>query len=132
MKYWWGIGELKTISADAHLNQYIDRLSPECRPTIDRLSVDIWIECRSTLDRYIDQLSPECRPAIDRLSVNISVECRSTVDRYIDRQRSRLPTVNMIRLVNNLNPPPIHYEGTKPPFCEHLHIARLDYLQQNR
>ena len=40
-KYRRGIGEQKTISVDAHLVRYIDRLSPECRPAIDRHSTDI-------------------------------------------------------------------------------------------
>ena len=38
-----GIGDLKAISADIH----IDRLSTECRPSVDRQST----ECRSSVDR---------------------------------------------------------------------------------
>ena len=45
-----GIGDLKAISADMH----IDRLSTECRPSVDLQST----ECRLTVDR----VSIECRP----------------------------------------------------------------------
>ena len=57
-KCWPGIGDLKAISADIHIN----RLSTDYRPTIHQVST----ECRSTVDR-------------------VSTECRSSVDRYVDR-----------------------------------------------
>ena len=63
-----GIGDLKAISADIH----IDRLSTDYRPTIHRVSPSVdrqSTECRSTVDRVsidsrssVDRQSIECRP----------------------------------------------------------------------
>ena len=83
----------------------IDRLSTDCRLTIDRLSTDSRPLCRPTVDR----VSTDCRPTVDRLAT----EYRPTVDRlstdcrplyrplcrplYRPMSRSTLPTVNKIR-----------------------------------
>ena len=60
--------------------------------TIDRVST----ECRPTIDRYIDWLSTECRPSIDRVSSEyrstvdrVSTDYRLSVDHYIDRYLGR-------------------------------------------
>ena len=69
----------------------IDRVSTECRPTIDRLSTPMSTDCRPSVDR----LSTECRPTIDWLST----ECRPLYrPLYRPISRSTLPTVNKIRV----------------------------------
>ena len=67
----------------------IDRVSTECRPTIDRLSIAISTDCRPSVDR----VSTYCRPSVDRLST----ECRPLYrPLYRPISRSTLPTVNKI------------------------------------
>ena len=75
----------------------IDQLSAKCRwtksyigwdtsgTTIDRVST----ECRSTIDRLSTAISTDCRPSVDWLST----ECRPL---YRPISRSTLPTVNKI------------------------------------
>ena len=83
------------------LGRYIERLSSDYRPSVDRPSTECWpsidqlsaksrwtksyidrdtsgmtidrvsTECRPTIDCYIDRLSTECRPTIDRVSTAI-------------------------------------------------------------
>lgn len=55
MKYWQSIGELKAISADIHINQYIDQLSNNCLnwKYID-ISVDVSVE--STYTKHDPQI----------------------------------------------------------------------------
>ena len=69
----------------------IDRVSTECRPTIDRLSIAISTDCRPSVDR----VSTYCRPSVDRLST----ECRPL---YRPISRSTLPTVNKIPFLSCL------------------------------
>ena len=51
----------------------IDRVSTECRLTIDRLSTAISTDCQLSVDR----VSTDCRPTVNRLST----ECWPTIDR---------------------------------------------------
>ena len=76
----------------------IDRVSTECRPTIDRLLTAISTEYRPSIDRVsteyrpsVDRVSTECRPTIDRLST----DCRPL---YRPITRSTLPIVNKIQV----------------------------------
>ena len=50
----------------------IDRVSTECRPTIDRLSSAISTDCRALYRPTVDRVSTEYRPTVDRLSTAIS------------------------------------------------------------
>ena len=70
----------------------IDRVSTECRPTIDRLLTAISTEYRPSVDR----LSTDCRPTIDRLSTNCRPLYRPL---YRPIPRSTLPIVNKIPLL---------------------------------
>ena len=70
-----GIGDLKAISADIH----IDRLSTECRPSVDRQST----ECRSTVDR----VSIDSRSSVDRVSTATSTDI--AVDIAVDSTYSK-------------------------------------------
>ena len=67
MKYRRRIGELKAISADLYIDRYIDRLSTDCRPTVDRQSIDYRPIYRSTIGRQPTDLSTD-------ISVDVSVE----------------------------------------------------------
>ena len=70
-----GIGDLKAISADIH----IDRLSTDYRPTIHRVST----ECRSTVDR----VSIDSRSSVDRVSTATSTDI--AVDIAVDTTYSK-------------------------------------------
>ena len=73
----------------------IDRVSTECRPTIDRLSTAVSTECRPSVDR----VSTDCRPSVDRLST----ECRPLYrPLYRPTSRSTLPIVNKIHRIFSL------------------------------
>ena len=59
----------------------IDRVSTECRPTIDRYIDRLSTECRLSVNRVstdcqpsVDRLSTKCRPTIDRVSTAISTD----------------------------------------------------------
>ena len=70
-----GIGDLKAISADIH----IDRLSTDYRPTIHRVST----ECRSTVHR----VSIDSRSSVDRVSTATSTDI--AVDIAVDSTYSK-------------------------------------------
>ena len=85
----------------------IDRVSTECRPTIDRISTAISTDCRPS----VDQVSTECRPSIDRLST----ECRPTIDWVsttistdisVDITRSKQDPTNLVFVICLQLPPP--------------------------
>ena len=107
VKYWPTIGEVSAkcrrsvgkVSAKSYIGRdtsgtIIDRVSTECRPTIDQLSTAISTDCRPSVHR----VSTDCRPTVDRLSTAISTECRPLYrPLYRPISRSTLPTVNKSR-----------------------------------
>ena len=86
------------------LDRYIERLSSDYRPSVDRPSTecrpitDRYIDYRPTIDRYIDRLSTECRPTIDRVSTAISVEIT-----HSRQDPQKFPLVSVIVVVGLAN-----------------------------
>ena len=82
------------------LDRYIERLSSDYRPSVDRPSTECWpsidqLSAKSrpsvseqkaiSTETHLEWLSTVSRPSVGRLLTAISTDYRPSVDRYIDR-----------------------------------------------
>ena len=115
-----GIGDLKVISADIH----IDRLWTDYRPTIHRVST----ECRSTVDR----VSIDSRSSVDRVSTATSTDI--AVDIAVDTTYSKHdPSPLLARPRSHCNERPISNFIGISKISENFVPQRLQavYLESN-
>ena len=92
----WPLHHSDTHDFRPTLDRYIERLSSDCRPSVDRRSTECW----PITDRYIGQVSTNYRRSVGEVSVNeklyrpryiwndyrptihcVSTECRPTIVR---------------------------------------------------